>query len=146
MCNRDNLAAVFPFAAIGFTGAILMAKQMDILALGDDTASSLGIPVFRSRLLLLLFSALLAASAVSLAGLMGFIGLIVPHALRLILKSFSNRKLLTYSAICGAVLLTLCDTIGRTVAAPAEIPAGIVTALLGPPFFFYLLFRKGSSL
>ena len=142
MRSAEDLTTVFPFAAAGFIMAWLLAKRLDILQLGDDTAHSLGVPVELSRTLLLFSSVLLAASGVSLAGLIGFAGLVVPHLVRLIFSCSDSRSLILKSAVFGAAFVTVCDTVGRSAASPIEIPAGVLTALAGPPFFLWLLFRK----
>lgn len=144
MRNFDDFAAVFPFAAAGFAGAFAFSRRLDLLALGDDTARSAGLDVNLTRVVLLIASSCLAAAAVSVAGLLGFVGLIVPHAVRLMCGA-GNRRLLPLSALAGALLVVLCDTVGRTAVAPQEIPAGVVTALLGPPFFLWLLLKKRSD-
>ena len=145
MRNFDELTAVLPFAAAGFAGAFAFSRRLDLLMLGDDTARSAGLDVNISRTVLLISASFLAASAVSISGLLGFVGLIVPHAIRLI-SGAGNRRLLPVSALAGALLVVLCDTAGRTVASPAEIPAGVMTALLGPPFFLWLLLKKRSEI
>ena len=114
--------------------------------IGDETAASLGLNVEFSRTMLMLSAVLLASCAVSLAGLLGFVGLVIPHAVRLIGNSGNSRRLMLRSASAGAVLVMLCDAVGRSVAAPAEIPAGVVTALIGAPFFLYILMKKGRAL
>ena len=141
MRNFDDFFSVLPFAGAGFAGAALFSRRLDLLALGDDTARSAGVDVTLSRVVLLVSASLLAAAAVSIAGLLGFVGLIVPHAVRLVAGA-GNRHLIPLSALSGALLVVLCDTVGRTAASPAEIPAGVMTALLGPPFFLWLLLKK----
>ena len=140
--TSDDLIAVLPFVFSGFLLALCLAKQLDILQLGDDTARSLGVRVELSRSILLLSAVLMAAGAVSLAGLMGFAGLVVPHTVRLLSRSSDSRKLLLRSAVAGAFFVTLCDTLGKSIAVPAEIPAGVLTSLAGPPFFLWLLLKK----
>ncbi len=120
--------------------ACTFGGKLNVLALGDETASGLGMKVERVRLMLIACAALLAAAAVCVAGLLGFIGLIAPHLVRLVIGA-DNRFLLPCSALAGGWLLTVCDTIGRTAAYPAELPAGIILSLLGPPFFLWLLRR-----
>ncbi|MBR7120434.1 MAG: iron ABC transporter permease [Lentisphaeria bacterium] len=142
----EDLAVVFPLAFCGFATAFFMAKKLDILQLGDDTASSLGVRVELSRGVLVFSAVMLASSAVSLAGVIGFAGLVIPHITRLLYRSNSSCKLMVRSAVLGAVFVTLCDTAGRSIVTPAEIPAGVLTSLAGPPFFLWLLFRKGRSL
>lgn len=122
------------------------AKEMDLLLLGADTAQSLGLPVKRIRLILLTLSAALAGAAVSLAGLLGFVGLLVPHMMRRLVGE-DSRTLLLASALGGAALLTGCDLLARVLFAPYELPVGIVLSLLGGPFFLWLLLgrRRGRT-
>jgi len=134
------VGAVAPFAAIGLLAAPRFARQLDVLSLGEQPARHLGVNVERLRLKVIVAVALLAAAAVAVAGAISFIGLIVPHLIRMITGP-GHRVLLPASALGGAVLLTGADLACRTVAAPAEIPLGALTALIGGPFFFWLLLR-----
>ena len=129
---------ILPYASAGFVLASLLARRLNILMLGDDTAKNLGLHVERNRLVFIALAALLAASAVSVAGLLGFVGLIVPHMTRFIIGS-DYRFLLPASALTGGFLLMVCDTLARVALDPVEIPVGIIMALLGAPFFLYLL-------
>ena len=129
---------ILPYASVGFAASMMLAKKINILLLGDDVAASLGVSVEKLRLLLIILSSLLAASSVSVIGLVGFVGLIVPHVARLIIGS-NYTYLIPASAILGATVLIFCDTIGRILAVPLEIPVGIIMAILGVPFFLYLL-------
>ena len=122
----------------GLAAACVFSEKLNILALGDETAKGLGLKVERVRFIFIALAALLAAAAVSIAGLLGFVGLIAPHIVRMIIGS-DNRFLLPGSALFGAFLVTACDTVGRLVIEPSELPAGIIMALLGPPFFLWLL-------
>ena len=124
---------------------LFLHKRLDIITLGDETAASLGINVRLNKLLLLSLAAMLAGAAVSFAGLLGFVGLLVPHIARKFCGT-SHKKLLIASMLCGACLVLLCDTLGRTVAAPYEISVGILLSFLGGPFFISLiLFGKGRN-
>jgi len=118
-----------------------LGNELDILMLGADTAQSLGLPARPLRLLLLALAAALAGAAVSFSGLLGFVGLIVPHIMRR-LAGEESRTLLPASALGGAGMLTLCDLLSRVLFAPYELPVGIVLALAGGPFFLCLLFRQ----
>jgi iron complex transport system permease protein len=109
--------------------------------LGSETAQSLGLPVRRTRLTLLVLAAMLAGAAVSVGGLISFLGLLAPHMVRP-LAGGQSRRLLLASALCGAALLTVCDTAARTLFAPYELPVGILLSLLGGPFFLWLLLRS----
>ena len=120
---------------------MLLSHELDILSLGDRTAKSLGMNVKAVRFILLLSAALLAGAAVSFAGLLSFIGLIVPHIARHFVKS-GNFRLIPASALLGAVFVTLCDLISRTLFAPYEIQLGIIISYIGVPFFIYLIMKK----
>lgn len=133
-----HVRIVWPYAAVGSAAALLMARRLNILVLGETTATSLGLRVEQTRLILIAIASLLAAAAVSVAGLLGFVGLIVPHMMRLIIGS-DHRFLFPACMLFGAGLLMLCDTLGRMVMDPVELPVGIIMALLGAPFFLYLL-------
>lgn len=124
--------------ALGLALALSLSGELDILMLGSDTAQSLGLPVKRYRLLLLGIAAALAGAAVSFAGLLGFVGLLVPHIMRRLVGE-ESLPLLIGSALGGALLVTVCDLLARTVFSPYEIPVGIVMSLLGGPFFLWLL-------
>jgi iron complex transport system permease protein len=121
--------------------AFLLADEMDVLMLGSDTAQSLGLPVRRVRLGLLAIAAALAGAAVSFAGLLGFVGLIVPHIMRRLVGE-ESRSLLAACALGGAALMTFCDLLARTLFAPYELSVGIVLSLAGGPFFIWLLLRQ----
>lgn len=136
-----QVEALFPYTVLGLIFAMCGARALTILSLGDETARGLGLPVEKIRLLMTAAAALLAAGAVSIAGLISFVGLVVPHIVRLIIGS-DYKFLIPGSALLGAGVLVLCDTLGRTVFAPVEIPAGIIMAFLGAPFFLYLLRRS----
>ncbi len=135
---------VWPYMFGGFLVSWLASSRLNILMLGDEVAAGLGIRVERVRLLLLSAAALLAAAAVSVAGLLGFVGLIAPHIVRLLIGS-DNRFLVPGAALFGAALVVGCDTIGRMVMDPSELPAGVIMSLLGPPFFLYLLRRRSYA-
>ena len=130
-----------PFVTLGVIAAVLQARTLDLLLLGEDTAASLGVDVEGAKRLLVLTAAILTGGSVAVAGLIGFVGLIVPHAVRLLLGP-SHRTLLAASAVTGAVFVIGCDLIARTIRPPAEIRLGVVTALFGAPFFLLLLVRR----
>lgn len=136
-----HVAMLWPYTLVGGILALLSARQLNILQLGDEMAKSLGLRVELTRLLLTSVAALLAASAVSVVGLLGFVGLIVPHMARLIVGS-DHRVLLPASAILGAAVLMYSDTVARVAFAPVELPVGILMAALGAPFFLFLLRRQ----
>ncbi|MET7984098.1 MULTISPECIES: iron ABC transporter permease [unclassified Streptomyces] len=135
-----KVLAVLPCAAIGLSLAPLYARRLDLLALGERPARHLGVDVERLRLILVLVIALLTAAAVSVSGVIGFIGLVVPHLLRMAAGP-GHRFLIPGSALGGAAVLLAADLAARTVAQPAELPLGVLTALLGSPFFLWLLRR-----
>ncbi|GAA5214913.1 FecCD family ABC transporter permease [Streptomyces thinghirensis] len=135
-----KVLAVLPCAALGLGLAPLYARRLDLLALGERPARHLGVDVERLRVVLVLVIALLTAAAVSVAGVIGFVGLVVPHLLRMVAGP-GHRFLIPGSALLGALVLLAADLAARTVAEPAELPLGVLTALLGSPFFFWLLRR-----
>jgi iron complex transport system permease protein len=120
---------------------LLLGRALNALQLGEETARSLGLPLEALKLTLLLSASLLTAGAVAQAGIIGFVGLVAPHALRRLLGE-DYRLLLPASALGGAVLLSLADLMARTLTRPAELPVGVVTTLLGGPFFLYLMWRR----
>lgn len=136
-----HAAIIFPYACLGSVLAYFAASRLNVLQLGDEMARSLGLRVEFTRIWLTAVAALLAASAVSVVGLLGFVGLIVPHAARLLIGS-DHHYLLPASAFLGMAVVTICDTISRTLFAPVELPVGILMAVLGAPFFLFLLRRE----
>ncbi|MFD9690645.1 FecCD family ABC transporter permease [Kitasatospora sp. NPDC059146] len=139
-----KVLAVLPFAVVGLTVAPLYARKLDLLALGERPARHLGVDVERMRLTLIAVVALLTAAAVAVSGIIGFVGLVVPHLLRM-LAGPGHRFLLPASALGGALVLVAADLAARTLAAPAELPLGVLTALIGSPFFFWLLRRTRTK-
>lgn len=131
---------ILPYTVVGLILTMLFSRQMNILILGDDVARGLGLNVELTRMGFTALAALLAASAVSAVGLLGFVGLIVPHSIRLLMGN-DYKVLFPGSALLGAALVMLSDTFARTIFSPVEIPVGIVMAVLGVPFFLYLLRR-----
>lgn len=130
---------------IGFSISMYLARDLDAMSSGEEDAIHLGIPVERVKQLLFFSSSLLVGASVSLAGSIGFVGLIIPHVLRLIVGP-SHRKLIPASAIGGAFFLILMDVLARTVFSPLEVPVGVFTSLCGAPFFIYLLKRKQEEM
>ena len=142
----DVFWGVLPFAVLGIVLAFASAPALNLLNLGDDVAQSLGVRTDRARLFGMVLISLLAGAATAMAGPVGFIGLIVPHLVRAITGP-DYRWILPYSALLGATLMVLADVIGRIIARPGELPAGIVVAFIGAPLFFVLVFhRKGLAL
>lgn len=134
-----RFAAVY--ILVGLVLAMALRRDMNIVALGSDAARSLGMPVARVRFLLILTAAILAGAAVSFAGLIGFVGLIVPHAVRFLIGG-DNRYLVPVSIFGGASFVALCDLLARIAFAPYELPVGILLSFLGGPFFIYLVIRS----
>jgi iron complex transport system permease protein len=143
----EHLLFALPYILGGGVVLMLYARELNLLALGDAAAQQLGLNVSRVRLLLLLAASLITAGAVAVSGIIGFVGLIVPHLMRLVVGP-DHRRLLPASALAGAALLILADTLARGLLPYGqEIPVGIITALLGGPFFCYLLkVTKGQAL
>lgn len=139
--SMDRIAPAFWVVLAALILLFSLSSEMDILALGRETAQSLGLPVKPLRLILLAAAAALAGAAVSFAGLLGFVGLIVPHIMRRAVGE-DSRPLLAACALGGAALLTLCDLLSRVLFAPYQIPVGIVLSLAGGPFFIWLLLRQ----
>jgi iron complex transport system permease protein len=130
-----------PFVLIGIVAALLQARTLDLLLLGHEAAAALGVDVEGAKRLLVVTSALLTGASVGVAGLVGFVGLIVPHAVRLLLGP-AHRTLIPASAIGGAAFLIGCDLVARIVRPPAEVRLGVVTAICGAPFFLALLIGR----
>jgi iron complex transport system permease protein len=128
------------FLAAGLACALPLARSLNLLTLGDESARQLGVDVVASRRVLLLATSLMVGAAVSAAGLIGFVGLIIPHLLRLMLGP-DHRLLVPAAALGGAAFLVLCDTLARTLLDGRELPVGAITAVLGGPLFLYLLRR-----
>ncbi len=133
-----HVEMIMPYTILGLAVVFVGYKYLNILMLGDEVARGLGLRVEPVRLAFIAIAAFLAASAVSVAGLLGFVGLITPHAVRLVVGS-DHKFLLPFSALFGAVLVIFADTTARTIFSPVEIPVGVFMAFLGAPFFIYLL-------
>lgn len=134
------VGSVAPFMAVGLGALLLMGRAYDQVSFGEEMARGRGINVARLQLLSFMFGSLATASVVAVAGPIGFVGLIVPHSVRRLVGA-DHRLLLPCAFFAGGGFLVLCDTFARTVIAPTELPVGIITALLGGPFFIYLLIR-----
>lgn len=142
-----TLAAVgraAPYLVAGFTAALLLSADLNVLQLGEESAAGLGLPVRRTRFFAISAAALLAGAAVSFAGLLGFVGLLVPHMARRFFGG-DNRWLVPACALLGGSLVLLCDVLARVLFAPFQLPVGIVLSLLGGPFFLYLLLNRKRS-
>lgn len=136
----SQIAVIAPLIIGGIVIALFFAFHLNAFSLGEEQAAYLGINVEREKILILALASLLTACAVSLSGLIGFVGLVMPHAVRLVLGP-DHRLLIPASALAGATFLVVADTLARTLIAPTELPVGIFTALIGAPFFIYLLRR-----
>ena len=139
--NWSDLAAATPVFLIGLVGMIWLATPLDMLALGERQAQHIGLDVRRARVLLVTCSALLVGAAVAFAGTIGFVGLVVPHLVRL-LAGPGHRWLLPLSALTGAALIVVADTAARTLDPPSEIPLGLFSAAIGAPFFLWLVLHQ----
>ena len=135
---------ILPFLLLGLGGLLLSGHSLNVLQFGDDQAHQMGLPVARARTLILLAASLATAAAVAFSGIIGFIGLIIPHLMRLWLGA-DYRRLLPLAMIGGAGALLLADVLARVVMAPQELPVGIVTALAGAPFFVWVLRRAKNQ-
>ncbi|MEW6724398.1 MAG: iron ABC transporter permease [Bacillota bacterium] len=132
------IAISIPYLALGLGVVLYYARQLDAMLLGDETAVHLGINIDQLRRQLVMAATLLTAAAVAVSGTIGFVGLIVPHLVRLLLGP-RHVRVLPVSALAGALILLLADLVARTIISPAELPVGLVTALAGAPFFLYIL-------
>ena len=139
-----DVLTVLPYVAISATVLVLHRRTLDVLAVGDEEARSLGLDVTRVRLLLVAAATLGTAAAVAVSGLIGFVGIVVPHLVRLVVSS-SYRVILPLSVVVGAAFLVLADVVARTILSPAELPIGVVTAFVGAPFFALVLRTTRSS-
>ena len=139
--NWQDVYMIFPYASCGIVLILLLPNKLNILMLGDEVATGLGISVEKTRFFFIIISSLLAGAAVSVVGLLGFVGLIVPHMTRLFIGS-DYRYLMPATIFTGSFVVIMCDTLARTMFAPVEIPVGIIMSALGAPFFLYLLRRK----
>jgi iron complex transport system permease protein len=140
----QSLGVIFLYLLVGGGTLFALAKDLNLLVLGEETASGLGVEVERVKKITFVFASLITGAVVSFSGLIGFVGLVVPHLVRMIWGP-DHRFLLPASALMGGILLVIADTLARTVMAPSEIPVGVVTAMGGAPFFVYLLRKKGHA-
>lgn len=141
--DMSGLRHGLPWIGAGMVLALGLARSLTTLAMGDEVAQGLGVPVARIRTLALLASVALTSASVSMAGLMGFVGLVIPHAVRLFAGA-DYARILPLSAVLGAAYLTVVDTISRIVLAPVEISTGVMTAILGAPVFLWLVRRRAG--
>jgi iron complex transport system permease protein len=144
MTGWGPVIGVLPYALIGLTTLVVLGYPLNVLQFGDEQARQMGVPVQRVRLIVILVATLATAAAVAFAGVIGFVGLVIPHIIRL-LWGGDYRRLLPLSMICGGGLLILTDIAARVIMPPQEIPVGIITALIGAPFFLWVLRRSKSQ-
>lgn len=141
LADWHHIRVIFPYFILCFIISQWQAKDMNLLVMGDETAQSLGCSVNRTRRIFLVVSTLLASSSVSVSGIIGFVGLIVPHWVRLLIGP-DHRYLFFSSSLMGGVFLMFCDLLARTILPGSELPIGIITAAVGAPFFIYLLNQR----
>jgi iron complex transport system permease protein len=135
---------VIPYVGICILICVLSGRALDAMSVGEDESRSLGVRVRQVRLIVIAASSLGTAAIVSAVGLIGFVGIIVPHIVRLLVGT-SYRRILPISVLFGAAFLVFCDTIARTVMAPSELPLGVVTAVIGAPVFVVILSLRRAS-
>jgi len=145
LTNWWEVAVVAPYIIVGVLIIWLYARPLNVMQLDEDQAQQLGINVERVKLTLLIAATLITAAAVCFCGIIGFVGIIVPHAVRLIWGP-DHRFLLPLATLSGAIFLILADAAARTLLAPTEIPVGVITAFVGAPFFLYLLRQKKRAI
>ena len=139
--TTGKVLALAPYVAAGFAVLFAFAGRLNLFAVGEENAAALGVDVERSKRIVFLASSLLTGAAVAFAGIIGFVGLLVPHAVRAAVGN-DQRTLFPVSAIAGAALLVAADAVSRAAFAPAELPVGAVTAAIGAPVFAWLLLRN----
>jgi len=141
----SDVTLALPYVVLSCAAILLHARLLDVMAVGDVEAASLGVDPARVRLVVVLTATLGTAAVVSVSGLIGFVGIVVPHTVRLLFGA-GHRTLLPLALLLGAAFLVLCDVVARTALAPAEVPIGVVTALVGAPFFLVVLRRNRGAL
>ncbi len=132
------------FLLVGCLVLFSVSRELNLLAAGEDSAVTLGVSLAATRAIIIIAGTFLVAACVSVSGVIGFVGLIVPHCMRLMFGP-EHKKLLPCAALCGAVLMIFCDMLARTATAPTEIPVGVVTAMIGAPYFIFLLAREKGA-
>jgi iron complex transport system permease protein len=141
LADWRQVGAIAPYVVLCLGAAQGLAKDMNLLVMGDEAAQSLGCSVVRVRKIFLALSTLLAALSVSASGIIGFVGLVVPHWVRILIGP-DHRYLFAFSSLAGGVFLVYCDLLARTLLFPTELPIGVITAAVGAPFFIYLLNKR----
>ena len=145
MSRWSEVGIVLPYVAVGTAVIIVFARLLNVMQLDEEQAKQLGVNVERYKILLLAAATLITAASVSFVGTIGFVGIIIPHAVRLVWGA-DHRFLLPLAVLTGAIFMILTDLISRTVLAPTEIPIGVITAVCGAPFFLYLLRRRKKAI
>jgi iron complex transport system permease protein len=140
----SSIWSILPFVIVGVVLSYFFTRDLNMIALGEDTAQHLGVNTERTKQILLVLGSLVTAAAVSISGLIGFVGLMIPHITRLIIGP-DHRILLPASVVVGAIFLVICDAVARVATGASELPVGVITALTGGPFFIFLLRRKKLS-
>ncbi|MBN2898954.1 MAG: iron chelate uptake ABC transporter family permease subunit [Clostridia bacterium] len=142
--NWTKVSAMLPVMVLGIIVLLAFSRDLDVMVSGEEEAKSLGINVDVVRKILLVSTSIMVASAVSVSGIIGFVGLIVPHTVRLFFGS-SHKVLLPTSALCGGIFMVVTDTFARIAMPPVEIPVGAITAVVGAPYFIYLLLSRSGK-
>jgi len=137
----NDIGILFPMILMTVFPILYYSKELNIMQMGNDTAKTLGINTERITMTVLIFASILIAVVVSICGVIGFIGLIIPHIVRFLFGN-NNRRVFSYSLFFGAIFMLIADTLARTLAIPSELPVGSITAIAGAPYFIYLLLRK----
>ena len=137
----DHLLGILPFVIIGSIGLLVLHKELDALAFGEESAKNIGVNTQKVKILVILFSATLTGSAIAISGIIGFVGLVSPHIVKRIYGQ-KHLTLLPISFLFGGIFLILTDLIARTIVSPSELPVGSITALIGAPFFAFIFFYK----
>ncbi len=140
----EDVEVMLPVSVVGIGVVLWYSRDLNLLLAGSEAAKSMGVEVEKVKRALLLFTTLMVAFAVSSCGVIGFVGLIVPHAVRLVVGS-DNRKVVPYSMLCGSIFVLVCDTLARTVLRPGELPVGSLTSIIGAPMFIYLLYKSKKN-
>ena len=139
--DKSSALVMLPYLAAGITAMMLCAEQLNIMGMGEERAKALGVDTDKLKTAVIVSCSFMTAAAVSCAGMIGFLGLVVPHVTRLFIGP-DHKVLIPAAAINGGAFLVFADTLARTAAAPQELPAGVITALAGAPFFFWVMRRK----
>lgn len=140
----ETIAAALPFFIVGLIALMSLARALDVLALGEKQAKHVGLNVKKSRIWLVVATAIIVAAAVATAGSIGFVGLVIPHIVRMIVGP-GHKWLLPISALGGGLMIVVADIAARTLNPPSEVPIGLFTGLVGGPFFMWLLYRNQKN-